>query len=135
MSKVFSVARLAASNGSILPGGYGARLLKCRATCMARAADAALPRVSQNRSKGERWTSSLCSSLARGHHTLFPQVIVIAGPTAVGKTSLSLALAERLDGEIISADSIQVYKGLDVGSDKVSILSSIAKPSDASHGV
>ena len=49
-----------------------------------------------------------------------PQVLVLTGPTAVGKTQLSLALAQQLKGEIISADSVQVYKGLDIGSDKVS---------------
>lgn len=49
------------------------------------------------------------------------KVIVITGPTAVGKTKLSLALAKQLDGEIISADSVQVYQGLNIGSDKVSI--------------
>ena len=43
----------------------------------------------------------------------------MTGPTAVGKTRVSLALAERLNGEIISADSVQVYRGLDIGSDKV----------------
>jgi tRNA dimethylallyltransferase len=48
-----------------------------------------------------------------------PQVVIITGPTAVGKTKLSLRLAQLLDGEIISADSVQVYRGLDVGSDKV----------------
>ena len=48
-----------------------------------------------------------------------PKVLVVTGPTAVGKTAVSLALAERLNGEIISADSVQVYKGLDIGSDKV----------------
>lgn len=48
-----------------------------------------------------------------------PKVVVLAGPTAVGKTQLSLALAKRLNGEIISADSVQVYKGLDIGSAKV----------------
>ena len=48
-----------------------------------------------------------------------PKVVVITGPTAVGKTELSLLLAERLQGEIISADSVQVYRGLDVGSAKV----------------
>lgn len=49
-----------------------------------------------------------------------PHVIVLTGPTAVGKTQLSLALAQQLRGEIISADSVQVYTGLDIGSDKVS---------------
>jgi hypothetical protein len=48
-----------------------------------------------------------------------PRVLVIAGPTAVGKTSLSLRMAKALGGEIVSADSVQVYKGLDVGSSKL----------------
>ena len=46
-------------------------------------------------------------------------VIVIAGPTGVGKTELSLFLAERLNGEIINADSTQVYKDLDIATAKV----------------
>lgn len=45
-------------------------------------------------------------------------LVVLSGPTAVGKTELSLDLAERIGGEIISADSIQVYRGMDVGSAK-----------------
>ncbi|KKT41515.1 MAG: tRNA dimethylallyltransferase 1 [Candidatus Giovannonibacteria bacterium GW2011_GWA2_44_13b] len=48
-----------------------------------------------------------------------PQIIVIVGPNASGKTSLSIKLAKKLNGEIISADSRQVYKGLDIGSGKV----------------
>lgn len=47
------------------------------------------------------------------------KVICITGPTASGKTSLSIELAKRLNGEIISADSMQIYKGLDIGSAKV----------------
>lgn len=46
--------------------------------------------------------------------------IVIAGPTGVGKTDLSLKLAKTLDLEIISADSAQVYKGMDIGTAKIS---------------
>ena len=46
-------------------------------------------------------------------------IICIVGPTAVGKTKLSLALAKKYNGEIINADSVQVYKGLDIGSAKV----------------
>ena len=46
-------------------------------------------------------------------------LIILTGPTAVGKTDLSIKLAKALDGEIISADSAQVYKGLDIGSAKV----------------
>lgn len=48
-----------------------------------------------------------------------PTVIVVLGPTAVGKTSLSIELAKQVNGEIVSADSRQVYKGLDIGSGKV----------------
>ena len=42
-------------------------------------------------------------------------IIVICGPTATGKTALSVALAKLLDGEVVSADSMQIYKGLRVG--------------------
>ncbi|EOY13194.1 PREDICTED: tRNA dimethylallyltransferase 9 [Theobroma cacao] len=48
------------------------------------------------------------------------KVIVISGPTGAGKSRLALELAKRLNGEIISADSVQVYQGLDVGSAKPS---------------
>lgn len=47
------------------------------------------------------------------------KILVIAGPTAVGKTSLSIEMAKALDGEIISGDSMQIYKGLDIGTAKV----------------
>jgi len=46
-------------------------------------------------------------------------LIILTGPTAVGKTSLSIELAKRIGGEIISADSMQVYKGMDIGSAKI----------------
>lgn len=47
-------------------------------------------------------------------------LLVIVGPTAVGKTVLSLRLARDFSGEVISADSRQVYRGLDIGTDKIS---------------
>ena len=47
-----------------------------------------------------------------------PKVIVIVGPTASGKTSLSIELAKKIDGEIISCDSMQIYKDMDIGSAK-----------------
>jgi len=47
-----------------------------------------------------------------------PRVLVIVGPTAVGKTALTLSLAEKLSGEVISADSMQVYRGMDIGTAK-----------------
>ena len=46
-------------------------------------------------------------------------LIILTGPTASGKTALSVALAKRIGGEIISADSMQVYRHMDVGSAKV----------------
>lgn len=46
-------------------------------------------------------------------------MIVLTGPTAVGKTKLSIALAKAVDGEIISADSMQVYRKMDIGSAKI----------------
>ncbi len=47
------------------------------------------------------------------------KLIILTGPTAVGKTELSISLAKAVNGEIISADSIQVYKAMDVGSAKI----------------
>ncbi|CBE68426.1 MAG: tRNA (adenosine(37)-N6)-dimethylallyltransferase MiaA [Candidatus Methylomirabilis oxygeniifera] len=47
-------------------------------------------------------------------------LIVLVGPTAVGKSSMALAVAERVRGEIIAADSMQVYRGLDIGTAKPS---------------
>jgi tRNA dimethylallyltransferase len=49
-----------------------------------------------------------------------PDLLVIIGPTGVGKTELSLQLAKEFHGEIISADSMQVYQGMDIGTAKVS---------------
>lgn len=46
-------------------------------------------------------------------------LIILTGPTAVGKTKLSIALAKAVNGEIISADSMQVYKHMDIGSAKI----------------
>lgn len=50
-----------------------------------------------------------------------PKVIVICGPTASGKTALSIELAKQINGEIISADSMQIYKYMDIGSAKPTI--------------
>ena len=50
-----------------------------------------------------------------------PRVVAIGGPTATGKTALSVALAKAFGGEIINADSMQVYKNLDVGTAKPSV--------------
>lgn len=46
-------------------------------------------------------------------------LFILAGPTAVGKTDISIKLAKRLNGEIISADSMQIYKHMDIGSAKI----------------
>jgi tRNA dimethylallyltransferase len=52
--------------------------------------------------------------------TLEQPLVAIIGPTAVGKTEISIALAERLDGEIVSADSRLLYRNMDIGTDKPS---------------
>ena len=46
-------------------------------------------------------------------------LIILTGPTAVGKTELSIRLAKAVNGEIISADSMQVYKKMDIGTAKI----------------
>jgi tRNA dimethylallyltransferase len=53
-------------------------------------------------------------------HKLLPLLVVIVGPTAVGKTELSIQIAERIDGEIVSADSRLFYRGMDIGTAKPS---------------
>ncbi|MCB0199290.1 MAG: tRNA (adenosine(37)-N6)-dimethylallyltransferase MiaA [Anaerolineae bacterium] len=58
-----------------------------------------------------------------------PPLIAVLGPTAVGKTAISLQLARQFDGEIISADSRQIYRGLDIGTDKIGL----AERSDVAH--
>ncbi len=57
-----------------------------------------------------------------------PPLLVLLGPTAVGKTSLSLRLAAELDGEIVSADSRLLYKGMDIGTAKPSTAEQTAVP-------
>src|SRR5436305_10307167 len=52
--------------------------------------------------------------------TLAPRPIFLAGPTAVGKSEVALLLAEKIGGEIVSVDSMQVYRGLDFGTAKPS---------------
>lgn len=55
-----------------------------------------------------------------------PKVISIVGPTAVGKTKLSIEVAKKYNGEIISGDSMQVYRGMDIGTAKI-------KPEEMQH--
>ena len=48
-----------------------------------------------------------------------PRLIAILGPTAVGKSALGINLAKRVNGEIVSCDSTALYRGFDIGTDKV----------------
>jgi tRNA dimethylallyltransferase len=50
-----------------------------------------------------------------------PNIVILVGPTAVGKTDISIAMAKALKGEIISADSAQVYKYMDIGTAKIAV--------------
>ena len=61
------------------------------------------------------------TNISRGinmSNNIKPLLVVIVGPTAVGKTELSIEIAKKVDGEIISGDSMQVYKGMDIGTAK-----------------
>lgn len=68
-------------------------------------------------------TEEQIKSIIKSHLNEVPggkiPLICIIGPTAVGKTALSISLAKAFDGEIISADSRQVYRGMDIGTDKI----------------
>ena len=44
--------------------------------------------------------------------------VVVCGPTASGKTALAIAISQRLNGEIVSADSMQIYRGMNIGTAK-----------------
>ena len=57
--------------------------------------------------------------MSDGNEMNRPRLVVLTGPTAVGKTALSTELAAAIGGEIISADSMQVYRGMDIGSAKI----------------
>jgi len=49
-----------------------------------------------------------------------PRLIVIGGPTASGKTAAAVRLCQRIDGEVVSSDSMQIYRGMDIGTAKAS---------------
>lgn len=57
-----------------------------------------------------------------------PRLIAILGPTAVGKSALGIGLARRLGGEVVSCDSTAVYRGFDIGTDKVPIAERLGVP-------
>jgi len=72
------------------------------------------------------------------------KLVIVSGPTAVGKSKLAIALAKRINGEIISADSMQVYKHMDIGSAKIKeeekkgithYLIDVLEPSESFHVV
>ncbi len=65
------------------------------------------------------FSAAFCDQKAANNFMLKPKLIVILGPTSSGKSSLAIKLAKKFNGEIISADSRQVYKGMDIGTGKV----------------
>src|SRR2546427_6669094 len=56
------------------------------------------------------------------------QTIFLVGPTAVGKSAVAIEVAKRLDAEIVSADSMQVYRGMDIGTAKPTLRERAAVP-------
>ena len=66
-------------------------------------------------------SSFICYTLSNFWSDFMQEIIVIVGPTGVGKTKLSIELAKRLDAEIINGDSVAIYRGLDIGSAKPTI--------------
>ncbi len=75
----------------------------------------------QERSRIERFFGECCERLIIAGVEKRAPLILIVGPTAVGKTELSIRLAERLNGEIVSADSRLFYRGMDIGTAKPSL--------------
>ncbi len=64
------------------------------------------------------WTGTVHDSVKDAPSTALPPLLAIVGPTAVGKTALAIALARRMGGEIVSADSRQIYRKMDIGTAK-----------------
>jgi tRNA dimethylallyltransferase len=56
------------------------------------------------------------------NETIKPVVLIITGPTASGKSAVALQIAQMLGGEIVSADSMQIYRGLDIGTAKATMI-------------
>lgn len=69
----------------------------------------------------ESGTAYQCARSAAQLKCRLPAIIILAGPTAVGKSELGLQLAKALCGEIVSADSMQVYRGMDIGTAKPTV--------------
>jgi Isopentenyl transferase len=111
--------------------------------CAARALQLQLPRLSAlNRGAAVRALATACAPCPKGimltllmifdmqasmsalhmdaSTTARPKIICISGPTATGKSSVALRVCRALGGEIVSADSVQVYRGLQIGANKVS---------------
>ncbi len=64
-------------------------------------------------------TSARLSVTSVTDRCAFPRVVAVVGPTATGKSDLGVALAEALGGEVVNADSMQLYRGMDVGTAKL----------------
>ncbi|HEY4506905.1 MAG TPA: tRNA (adenosine(37)-N6)-dimethylallyltransferase MiaA [Candidatus Paceibacterota bacterium] len=65
-----------------------------------------------------QWFDRLTTDPERSRMDQLPKLLVIVGPTASGKSSLAVEIAQKFDGEIISADSRQIYRGMDIGTAK-----------------
>ena len=66
-----------------------------------------------------RWGREVCETDGVNTAVPAPRVIAVVGPTAAGKSDLGVALAQQLGGEVINADSMQLYRGMDIGTAKL----------------
>lgn len=75
-------------------------------------------------SEGEMRRQQICVETGQKK----PRILAVVGPTASGKSALALELAKRLDGEIVSCDSMQIYRGMDIGTAKPTLAERTAVP-------
>ena len=109
----------AAAPGRARPGRGGAAARRRRADLAGGGRGAGRPRRHRPPAPTTtRPSASATSSPTGSPRDAPPPVVAVVGPTATGKTALAVALAQRLGGEVVNADSMQLYRGMDIGTAK-----------------
>src|SRR5258705_505130 len=114
------------SSPTAAPPSRGAPCRRCSPTPTPRGCSATPPRASPE--SGARARIVLIRLQPDDLMRRESPIVALVGPTGTGKTALSLALARRLDAEIVNCDSRQVYRGLDIGSAKPTAAERAAVP-------